>query len=196
MYIISMWKNGAPDFIKVNMLLYRIDTCFSFCLEFEQQIDFERFFQQLSCDRLSRKQRFKVRTCPNNKTLVLENMSDGHIRILGNRKKVCCNYNITDFLWNAFLLERKIVWYNHQHYPHIKNGIEWLKYECPSDIINFRCFLLKADFRIFYFELKSFLNKLVKLRSYFFQKLFLNSNAECFIFIKKVNLFSNRPTSI
>ena len=87
MYIISMWKNGAPDFIKVNVLLYRIDTCFSFCLEFEQQIDFERFFQQLSCDRLSRKQRFKVRTCPNNKTLVLENMSDGHIRILGNRKK-------------------------------------------------------------------------------------------------------------
>ena len=48
-------------------------------------------------DRLSRKQRFKVKTCPNNITLVLENMSDGHISILGNRKKVCYKCNITDF---------------------------------------------------------------------------------------------------
>ena len=39
-------------------------------------------------DRLSEKQRFKVETCPSNITLVLENMSDGHISILGNRKKV------------------------------------------------------------------------------------------------------------
>ena len=49
-------------------------------------------------DRLSRKQRFKVKTFPNNITLVLENMSDGHISILGNRKKVCYKYNVTDFL--------------------------------------------------------------------------------------------------
>ena len=35
-------------------------------------------------DRLSRKQRFKVKTCPNNITLVLENMSDGHNSILEN----------------------------------------------------------------------------------------------------------------
>ena len=118
-------------------------------------------------------------------------MSDGHISILGKRKKVCSKY-ITDFLWNTFLLERKIVWYNHQHYPHIKNGIEWLKYECPSDAINFRCFLLKADFRIFYFELETLLNKLVKLCDYFFRKIFLNKNAECLIFIKKVNLLTNR----
>ena len=36
---------------------------------------------------MSRKQPFKVKTYPNNITLVLENMSDGHIRILGKRKK-------------------------------------------------------------------------------------------------------------
>ena len=48
-------------------------------------------------DRLSRKQRFKVETCPNNITLVLENILDGHISILGNRKIVCYKYNITDF---------------------------------------------------------------------------------------------------
>ena len=44
-----------------------------------------------------------------------------------------------------------------------ENGIEWLLYECPSDIINFRSLLLRADFRIFYFELEALLNKLVKL---------------------------------
>ena len=73
-----------------------------------------------------------------------------------------------------------------------KNEIEWLKYECPSDIINFRCFLLKAYFRSFYFELETLLNKLVKLCDYFFRKIFLNKNAECLIFIKKVNLLTNR----
>ena len=41
---------------------------------------------------------------------------------------------------------------------------------CSCDIINFRCFLLKADFTIFYFELKTLLNKILKLCSYFFQK--------------------------
>ena len=74
-----------------------------------------------------------------------------------------------------------------------KNGIEWLKYKCPSDIPNFRCLLLKADFRIFCFGLETLLNKLVKLCSCFFRKIILNKTAECFIFIKKVNLFSNRP---
>ena len=75
-----------------------------------------------------------------------------------------------------------------------KNGIDWLKYECPSDIINFWCLLLKADLRIFYFKLETLLNKLVKLSSYFFfRKVILNKNAKCFIFIRKVNLFSNRP---
>ena len=59
-------------------------------------------------------------TCPSNTTLVLENMSDDHITILGKRKKVCYKYNITDFPWNTFLLEEKIVWYNHQNYPHTK----------------------------------------------------------------------------
>ena len=29
-YFTSMPKNDAPDFMKVNMLLCRIDTCFSF----------------------------------------------------------------------------------------------------------------------------------------------------------------------
>ena len=60
-------------------------------------------------DRLSRKQRFKVETCPNNITGVLENMSDGHIDILKSRKIVCYRYNITDFPWNTFLLAGKIV---------------------------------------------------------------------------------------
>ena len=69
-----------------------------------------------------------------------------------------------------------------------KNGAEWLKYECPSNIINFTCLLLKADFRIFYFELETLLNKLVKLCDYF--------GYECFISIKKVNLFSNRPFTL
>ena len=45
-----------------------------------------------------------------------------------------------------------------------------IQYECPADIINFRSLLLKANFRIFYFELETLLNKLVKLRSYFLQK--------------------------
>ena len=48
---------------------------------------------------------------------------------------------------------------------------------------NFRCLLPKADFRFFYFDLESLLNKLVKLCSSFFSEKFL----------KKVNLFSNRP---
>ena len=62
-------------------------------------------------DRLSRRQRFKVKTCPNNITLVLENMPDGHSSILEKEKKVsiiCYKYNITDFPWNTFLLEGKI----------------------------------------------------------------------------------------
>ena len=39
-----------------------------------------------------------------------------------------------------------------------KNGIEWLKCECPSDVINFRCLLLNANFGFFYFELKTLRN--------------------------------------
>ena len=52
----------------------------------------------------------------------------------------------------------------------IFNGIEWLKDERPSDIINFRCLLLKSIFRIFYFGFQTILNKLVKLSNSFFQK--------------------------
>ena len=48
-------------------------------------------------DRLRRKQRFKVKTCPNNITLVLENMLYGHMNILGNRKKRCYKYSIAGF---------------------------------------------------------------------------------------------------
>ena len=80
-------------------------------------------------------------------------MSDGHISILGKSRKVCYKYNVKDFAWNTFLSEGKIVW------SPFKNGIEWLKYECPSDIINFRCLLLKADFRFFYFDWEILLNK-------------------------------------
>ena len=54
----------------------------------------------------------RVKTCPNNITLVLKYMSDGNISILGNRKKVCYKYNITDLPWHTFLLEGTIVWYN------------------------------------------------------------------------------------
>ena len=68
-----------------------------------------RDFFNNQVDRLSKKQRFKVETCPSNITLVLENMSDGHISILGKRKKVCYKCNITDFPRNTFLLEGKIV---------------------------------------------------------------------------------------
>ena len=60
-----------------------------------------------------------------------------------------------------------------------KNGIEWPKCECPSDIINFRCLLLKTDFRICYFELGTRLNKLVKLCGYFFQKKNNNFERKC-----------------
>ena len=47
---------------------------------------------------------------------------------------------------------------------------DWLKDERPSNIINFRCLLPKADFRIFYFQLQTLLNRLVKLCSSFIQK--------------------------
>lgn len=50
----------------------------------------------------------------------MENISDGHISILGKRKKACYKHSITEFPWNAFLVEEKVVWYNHQHYPYIK----------------------------------------------------------------------------
>ena len=65
----------------------------------------------------------KVETCPSNIRLVLENMSSGHFGILGKKIKVCYKYNITDFVWNIFLMEGKIVWYNHQHYPLIKTEL-------------------------------------------------------------------------
>ena len=73
-----MRKNSAPDFIKVNMLLYRIDTCFFFLI------------YKISDWSLNSDWSFNI-------ALVLENMLDGHIRILGNRKKVCYKYNVTDF---------------------------------------------------------------------------------------------------
>ena len=64
-----------------------------------------------------------------------------------------------------------------------------VKDERPSDIINFRCLLPKADFRTFYFEFETLLNKLIK----YLILLNLNENAECFISIKKVNLFCTTP---
>ena len=56
------------------------------------------------------------------------------------------------------------------HYIPYTDGIEWLKDKRSSDIISFRCLLPKAGFRIFYFELETLLNKLIKLSSSFFQK--------------------------
>ena len=66
-----------------------------------------------------------------------------------------------------------------------KNGIEWLKYKCLSDIINFRCLLLKAEFRIFHFELETLLDKLVKLGSYFFQNNDFDQKCKVFYFHPK-----------
>ena len=57
-----------------------------------------RNFFNNKIDRLSRKQRFKMKTCPNNITLVLENMSYGHINILGNGKKHVTNTILRVFL--------------------------------------------------------------------------------------------------
>ena len=57
--------------------------------------------------------------------------------------------------------------------------------------------LLKAGFRIFfYFEFESRINKLVKLRSYyyFFSEKSFWTKMQSACFIKKVNLFSNRPS--
>ena len=50
-------------------------------------------------------------------------------------------------------------------------------------------------FRVFYFELETLLNKIVKLCRSFFRKMILKKNTECFIFIQKVNLFCNKPKS-
>ena len=54
-------------------------------------------------------------------------------------------------------------------------------------MINFRCLLQKTDFRIFYFELETLLNKLVKYVVICLREKNLNQNTECLIFIKKVN---------
>ena len=60
------------------------------------------------------------------------------------------------------------------------------KDECPSDIISFRCLLPKANFKIFYFELETLLNKLVKLRSSsFFQKNNFEQKCRVFYFHQK-----------
>ena len=67
MYIISMPKYGTPDFIKVDMLLCRIDTCFPFWfIKSVIGVWTTDLFQKNP--RLSRKQRFKVETCPNKET--------------------------------------------------------------------------------------------------------------------------------
>ena len=71
--------------------------------------------------RLSINQRFKVKTCTCNITLILENMSDGHISILGNKKNICYKYNVTGFSLKTFLLGGKIAW--HHHYPNIKTEL-------------------------------------------------------------------------
>ena len=67
----------------------------------------------------------------------------------------------------------------------IFNGIEWLKDERPSDIINFRCSLLKSNFRIFYFGFQTILNKLVKLSNSFFQKNTFEQKCRVFYFRQK-----------
>ena len=86
------------------------------------------------------------------------------------------------FCLKYFPIERKNRSIQPSTLSQYKNGTKWLKYECPSDIINFRCSLLKADFRFFYFELETLLNKLVKyVAIFFFKKIISNKNTE-FIF--------------
>ena len=53
--------------------------------------------------------------------------------------------------------------------------------------------LLKGDFRDFYFELETLLDKLVKVFSHFFQKNNFEQKCRVFYFHQKLNLFSNRP---
>ena len=57
-----------------------------------------RNFFNNQVDKVSGKQRFKEKGCFNNITLVLENMSDGHIGKLENRKKY-----ITSLILRVFL---------------------------------------------------------------------------------------------
>ena len=99
-----MRNNGAPEFIKVNTLLCRIDMFFFLIYKMGYWSLNGRFisrdFFNNYVDRLSRKQRFKVKNYPSNIT-VLENLSGGHISILGNRKEVC--NNITDIILRIFL---------------------------------------------------------------------------------------------
>ena len=80
-----MWKNGAPDFIiKVNMLLCRVGT-FLFLIY--------KIGDWSLNDKL-----ILVKTYPNIITLVLENMLDGNITILGNRKKYVTSIILQTFL--------------------------------------------------------------------------------------------------
>ena len=53
----------------------------------------------------------------------------------------------------------------------------------------FFCVLIKADFRIFYFELEIHPNKLVNLCSYFFRKIILNQNAVFYFHQKNQPIF-------
>ena len=91
------------EFYQIHMVLCRMNTCFFLFIKLMIGVWTTVFS--------------RVKTCPNNLTLVLKYMSDGNISILGNRKKVCYKYNITDLPWNTFLLEGTIVWYNSHHYP-------------------------------------------------------------------------------
>ena len=122
-------------------------------------------------------------------------MSDGHISILGNRKKVCYKYNTADFPWILSYWKEKSFDIITNTIP-FKNGIEWLKYECPSNINNFRCLLLKADFRIFYFGLETLLNKLIKLRVIiFFQKKNFEQKRSVSFSSKKSTYFLTGPVA-
>ena len=84
-----MPKNGASDFIKVDLLLCRIDTCFSFWfIESVIGVWIADLFREISSTtKLIGWVENSVETCPSNAILVLENMSGGHISILGNTKK-------------------------------------------------------------------------------------------------------------
>ena len=122
---------------------------------------------------------------------LLKNMS---IRHKNTKKK---SSSLTEYcfsFWHKTTLFDCLIW--PPTLSRYKNVIERLKYECLPDIINFRCLLLKADFRISYFELETLLNKLVKLFSCFFsEKWFWTKMHGALFSAKKSTYFLTGPNT-
>ena len=114
-------------------------------------------------------------------------MSDGYVCILGNKKRFFTSIILRIFLKILSYCKEKSFDITTNANP-FKNRIEWLKDKRPSDIINSRCLLPKTDFIIFYFELETLLNQVVKLCSSFFQKNNFEQKCRVFYFHQKSQL--------